>query len=78
MQMETKGVHTGMDVGWSRPCWSGRVGAAGTGLVGWCMDGLGFHHMFGSPVLPIVLPYIYSLYIYSLGLTLTNGSLDLN
>jgi hypothetical protein len=38
--------------------WSGRVGA-GTGLVGWYRGGWGFHHVFGSPGLPIALPYIY-------------------
>jgi hypothetical protein len=49
MQMETKDAHAWMGAGWRRPGWFGRVGAAGTGLIGWCRGGWGFHHMFRSP-----------------------------
>jgi hypothetical protein len=47
---------------WRRPGWSSRVvhGAVGTGMVGWCRGGWGFHHIFGSLELLIALPYIYT------------------
>jgi hypothetical protein len=56
--MKTNGVHAGMDAGVeaTRLDWSSGAGAAGAGLVRWCRGSWGFHHIFGSPELPIASP----------------------
>jgi hypothetical protein len=59
MQMETKGAHAVMGTrGVGGQAGLVAQGTTGAGLVGWYRGVWGFHHMFGSPGIPIAI-YIY-------------------